>query len=805
MNESATRQSLSKRLLAAFFAVVLVVGLVPISAWADGDEEQNSATQEQAEGAQEQADDQAGSENVSGGGESPDGDNQDSDSGDLTGSGSASEEGETSGSDNNDGQEVSDSDNDGQDSLADQEGNEVSLASLDGDVNTVAAESTEVMQYDTSLSDSSIYRFLWSKWTSVNGNYMLDGDKYLDENAGDNTFEPKKHGVCTYTVKGTDWPEQLPSPAVWKTFGTLVLQEKVSVDGIQDVAYDGKEHALAPTVKGANGRELTLGVDYTLTYSTTKNYTDAGSKITVSIDFQGDFSDESYYPTVTKAYTIQKADIEVDVKGKSKTTTYNGQEQSFAGFEVTGVDGDAADFYDAEKNVALAEGVQAEGTDAGTYKMNLTAGSFDNKDDNFNVTFNVVEDGSLTIDPADVTVSVKGNSETTTYNGLKQSVEGFEVTGVESEAKNYFSNDSVELKEPGSAKAEGTNAGTCKMNLTGDSFTCTDKNFNVVKYEVTDGELIINQAKVTVTADSASKTYGEGDPEFSATVDGMVNDESSSLIEYVVSRSNTDENVGTYEEVVVPAGEASQGNYSVTFVPADFTIDQAKATVVANPASKIYGDDDPSFTARVDGLVNGDSEDVINYTFSRANTDENVGTYEEVIVPTGETSQGNYSVEYVPGDFTIAKRAIKVNDSATFEYNGQEQVLNIDAAKAVNLADGDRLYLNNAQVKGTEPGTYTDVTEYTWEVLNAELGDGSNVTANYDLKVSGELTITPAADNDSAADEADDGNDSADDAEDSFATPQTGDSSVPFAVGAAFAAALATFLASRKLRGTARR
>lgn len=68
MNESATRQSLSKRLLATFFAAVLVAGLIPVSAWADGDEEQGGATQEQTDNAQEQADDQAGSENVSRGG-----------------------------------------------------------------------------------------------------------------------------------------------------------------------------------------------------------------------------------------------------------------------------------------------------------------------------------------------------------------------------------------------------------------------------------------------------------------------------------------------------------------------------------------------------------------------------------------------------------------------------------------------------------------------------------------------------------------------------------------------------------------
>lgn len=64
MNKSEAQLPLPKRMLAALFAVVLVVGLVPVSAWAEGDEEQNSATQEQADG-------QNGSEDVSGGANPP--------------------------------------------------------------------------------------------------------------------------------------------------------------------------------------------------------------------------------------------------------------------------------------------------------------------------------------------------------------------------------------------------------------------------------------------------------------------------------------------------------------------------------------------------------------------------------------------------------------------------------------------------------------------------------------------------------------------------------------------------------------
>ena len=81
-------------------------------------------------------------------------------------------------------------------------------------------------------------------------------------------------------------------------------------------------------------------------------------------------------------------------------------------------------------------------------------------------------------------------------------------------------------------------------------------------------------APVTVTAQSSSKAFGTADPTFAAKVTGMVNGESDELISYEVSRpgAGTDEAVGTYKGAIVATGEAAQGNYSVTYVPADFTI-----------------------------------------------------------------------------------------------------------------------------------------------------------------------------------------------------------------------------------------
>ena len=279
------------------------------------------------------------------------------------------------------------------------------------------------------------------------------------------------------------------------------------------------------------------------------------------------------------------------------------------------------------------------------------------------------------------------------------------------------------------AKAAGTTVGTYRMGLEGKDFSNNDPNYNVT-FKVSDGKLTIEQAKVTakIKGTSATCTY---DGETHA-VNGFevteVTDESGAATDLYDTR-----NVQLRPGKEAKASSANAGTYRM-------------------------------------GLTGGDD-----------------GSF--------QNADGNFDVTFVvaeDGVLTINKRAIEVSDSATYTYNGQEQALSIDAAKVTNLVDGDRLYLNGAQVKGTEPGTYTDVTEYSWDVVN----DGDNVTANYDLKVSGELVIT-AADN---------GNGSSDKADGSSAA-KTGDSVAPFAAGAgivALAAALAALLVSRKLRGARR-
>ena len=387
MNGAETQLPLPKRLLAALFAFVLVVGLVPVSAWADNDEQQNSENQEQT-------DTQSGSEDVTGGGESSDNADQIGFEASLLG---GSGEGA------------------------------ITVASLNDSLNAVADGDTKVKDYSNTFSNKEMYSFLDNNyrksgtWANIT-TYRL-GDTLYVPTGGSGSFVPKNKGLCKYTVERLGWK--------WfEEAGTLIVKENVAVgDGnIKDVTYDGSSHKLAPTVKGADSRDLAQGSEYELKYYRgdieTTDFTSAG-QIKVVVNFIGNFGDDSYYPSVTKTYNINPAEATVSVKGKSETKTYSGEKQSVKGFEVTDVKSDASNYFKKDSVVLKESGSdEASGTDASAepYKMGLTGDSFTCTDKNFNVKYEVT-DGGLTINPAEVTVSVEGNTKTATYSGEKQSVE----------------------------------------------------------------------------------------------------------------------------------------------------------------------------------------------------------------------------------------------------------------------------------------------------------------------------------------------------------------------------------------------
>ena len=138
-------------------------------------------------------------------------------------------------------------------------------------------------------------------------------------------------------------------------------------------------------------------------------------------------------------------------------------------------------------------------------------------------------------------------------------------------------------------------------NVTNGPATVTIKVTRGAETYTIDSTVTITPRPVVVTANDASKIYGEADPTLTAAVRGIEGNTASGLVgndtvAYTVSRA-TGEDAGEYD--ITATGDAVQGNYAVTYMPATFTITAAGGNVVT--ADNIAGVD--GLTKMYDGQV----------------------------------------------------------------------------------------------------------------------------------------------------------------------------------------------------------
>ena len=187
----------------------------------------------------------------------------------------------------------------------------------------------------------------------------------------------------------------------------------------------------------------------------------------------------------------------------------------------------------------------------------------------------------------------------------------------------------------------------------------------------TRASLAINPANLYVTAQNQSTTYGSilvlpqsGSSAYSTL--GLRNGDYVSSATLLYSGNQTipgTTNAGTYSASVDISGATGLGmsNYAISYVPGDLTIAKAVLTVTAADSAKFVGMSDPSGYGGViySGFKNSDSATsgalgsaVISVSRSNA-SENNAGSYAAVLAPNVSTDLTNYTVAYVPGNFTI--------------------------------------------------------------------------------------------------------------------------------------------------------
>lgn len=255
----------------------------------------------------------------------------------------------------------------------------------------------------------------------------------------------------------------------------------------------------------------------------------------------------------------------VELTANSKTETYDGTEKSVSGY--TGAPADA-DFS--------AITVGAKGINVGTYPANFADDTEGTVDTNKKYIVTKATPGKLTIKPVEVTVTIKGNTKTETYDGTEYTVTGYTI---ESISNDLYSADNVTLKTDAKAEAKGTNAGDYMMGLTKESFENKNTNFKVT-FVVEDGKLTIAKRDVTVTGESATKVYNGQTQEINGyTVDNLVKGHEMAGVTYSAKGKDPGKYNGSFNDdhkIVIKDADGNDvtKNYNVKPVIGVLTITQ---------------------------------------------------------------------------------------------------------------------------------------------------------------------------------------------------------------------------------------
>ena len=325
--------------------------------------------------------------------------------------------------------------------------------------------------------------------------------------------------------------------------------EAQSVEGFGNVADGYIVSGLTSKATGTNVGEYTTEIKGTA--KVTKEGKDVTEKVVVNV--------------VPGKLTISKRNV---------TLTSASDEKVYDGNALTNDTVTADGFVEGQGATYNVTGtITNVGEKANVFEYSLNKGT---KADNYNIT---KTEGTLKVTPVtdEVTVTIKGNSKTTPYNGTVQSVGGYTVESISNTL--YKSTD---FTLDGSAVATGKDAGTYQMNLDATKFINNNTNFAKVKFEISeDGQLVISPRAVTLTSETDSKDY-DGTPLTRPDVKIEGNFVDGEVKEVKATGSVTYVSEGeVVNTIVITKGENFKAtNYSITKNEGTLSITKVNAEVI---------------------------------------------------------------------------------------------------------------------------------------------------------------------------------------------------------------------------------
>ncbi len=473
---------------------------------------------------------------------------------------------------------------------------------------------------------------------------------------GSQTNVGKSENTFTYKAKEGTNPDNY---AITTEFGKLEVTpvtDKVTVTikgGKSSVTYNGEEHTVSGYKVADISNPLYTANDFSFSGTAEAKGKNAGLyKMGLKA---ADFANTSNNFTNVEFVV---ADGQLEITKRPVMLTSADLIKVYDGTALTNGDTPVKEEFGTEDAFPEGEGVTytftGSQTNAGSSKNTFTYAWNEgtNKD---NYTIYQVE-GDLVVTPIDgIKVTITGHKDTQTYDGKEHSVFGFDA-----EPSNALYNPKEDMQFNGTDVdmiAKGTDAGQYDIGLTAEHFTNKSDNFTNVTFVVTDGYVKITPRAVTLTSETASKTY-DGTalekPVVTVGGDGFVEGQ---VKEIKATGSVT--NAGSVANTITftPNKETfKESNYAITKNEGTLTIAKRSVLITSQSATKTYDGSAltrPAVTITGDGFVPGElAKAEATGSITKVGSTPNAIQY----TTTGAFNAANYSIALSVGTLTVTEK-----------------------------------------------------------------------------------------------------------------------------------------------------
>lgn len=419
---------------------------------------------------------------------------------------------------------------------------------------------------------------------------------------------------------------------------------------------------------------------------------------------------------------VSRADIS-DITVTGVTMTYG---DKTAKIGISGLRADDVVTYGTDGTTFPLQNVDLSALDCGEYDYFVRVYRGDN--------YNPYTSGKITvtINKAEVSATVTPDDDTLTYGdtlpSLTAAINGETYTIESGKYELHLGMTSI-------TGDVANNVGT--YNIENVDISVLREKYPEKNYDIkltTVGAITINQAKLTVTVslDKTELTYGEDSPIISYTFSGLKSSDKED--DFTITKTKFAEKLdaGTYTAAVTISGDKTKF-YEINVNTADFTVKQKAATITINEIKDIvYGDKVPDLSAKVEGVLDGDS---LSYTLETGYTvGARIGEYTASVVFNAEAAENkNYAITAPDTTFNVVQKplTIKLNNTATVAV-GKTYTVEAEHLEKIGLVAGD-----------TVTG-YVTITKDVAGTYNADAFDKTNlVVTNADCyKISYEMSVT---------------------------------------------------------------